>query len=301
MIGALNAQLFSSADGLASFVSGERSTPSFNGNETGLLEDTPHGGVHMLVGNDYDSQGNPVRRGWIGSFVTAALDPVFWLHHANIDRLWQVRLDVGPQHRNPTGDPAWLNTEFSFPTAAGDLVTWEVGDVLDTAALGYEYESMAAPTAAAPVPVSAAASGSDSGRERADVTEQPLPQVLGATTDVPLASHEPVVVELEESVDVGLASDAESTPTTTGRGFLRIEGVRGTAGAPVYEVHLNVPPGETPAEHPELRAGSLSTFGISEASRVDDRHGGEGKTVTLDITSLRDVLVEQGRWQPSRL
>jgi len=83
--------------------------------------------------------------------------------------------------------------------------------------------------------------------------------------------------------------------------YLRIEGVTGTAAAPVYDVYLNVPPGDAPADHPELRAGSLSTFGMVEASTGDDLHDGGGKTAAFDITSVRDALVEQGRWDPSRV
>jgi tyrosinase len=82
---------------------------------------------------------------------TAALDPIFWLHHANVDRLWQMWLDLDPAHRNLTDDQAWLDTEFSFPRVGGGLETWKVGDVLDTASLGCNYESTAAPSAVIPV------------------------------------------------------------------------------------------------------------------------------------------------------
>lgn len=297
---ALNAELFSTADGLTSFGSGERSTPRFDAGEVGLLEDTPHGGVHVLVGNDYDAQGNPVRVGWMGSFVTAGLDPVFWLHHANIDRLWQVWLDLDPQHRNPTGDSAWLDTEFSFPAVGGGLLTLKVGDVLDPAGLGYEYESTAAPSGVVAAPVLVAANAADS-RSARDGEGGPPPQVLGAATQVSLASREPVDVELAEPVDMQRALGSESTGTRGDRVFLRIEGLRGTAGAPVYEVYVNVPAGDTPSEHPELRAGSLSTFGMVEASQADDQHGGEGKSVAFDITSVRNALRQQGRWDPDRL
>jgi tyrosinase len=301
LMDALDAREFSSADGLESFGSGERSTPSFNGDETGLLEDTPHGGVHVLVGNDYDSQGNLLRQGWMGSFFTAALDPVFWLHHANIDRLWQVWLDLDPNHRNPTGDPAWFDSVFSFPTIEGAVVKWKVGDVLDTEALGYEYESTAPPSGVTREALPVAASESGSEGTRSDMAERPIPQVLGATSDVPIAPLEPIEVELVEPVDVRLARDAESIHPTAGRVYLRIEGVTGTAAAPVYHVYVNLLPGEIPEDHVELRAGSLSTFGIIEASQHDDLHDGGGKTVSFDITSLRDRLTEEGRWQPDRL
>ena len=46
----------------------------------GQLESVPHNQVHGYVG------------GFMGSFDTAGLDPIFWLHHANIDRIWQIWL-----------------------------------------------------------------------------------------------------------------------------------------------------------------------------------------------------------------
>lgn len=102
--------------------------------------------VHSLVGNDYDQFGRLVRAGWMGDFATAGLDPVFWLHHSNIDRLWQVWLEADAGHTNPTGDRAWMRTKFKFPKPGGGTFEWEIGDVLDTAALGYKYESVKAPT-----------------------------------------------------------------------------------------------------------------------------------------------------------
>lgn len=102
------------------------------------------------------------------------------------------------QRRNPTGDPAWVHTEFSFPAPDGGLVTWQVEDVLDTVALGYEYESTAAPSGVTPAPVLVVASESVSEPAGADVTEPPVPQMLGATTNVALASREPARIELAE-------------------------------------------------------------------------------------------------------
>ena len=40
------------------------------------IDNNPHGLVHVAI------SGN------MGDFETAALDPIFWVHHANIDRLW---------------------------------------------------------------------------------------------------------------------------------------------------------------------------------------------------------------------
>lgn len=52
----------------------------------------------------------------MGVLQTAARDPIFYAHHANIDRLWDVWLglkidDQDVNRRNPT-DPDWLNSQF---------------------------------------------------------------------------------------------------------------------------------------------------------------------------------------------
>src|SRR5262245_34597697 len=67
----------------------------------GSLENLPHGTVHGVVG------------GWMGAFASAGHDPIFWLHHANLDRLWEVWLHARPGRVNPS-DPTWLNTKFAF-------------------------------------------------------------------------------------------------------------------------------------------------------------------------------------------
>ncbi|MGH3934262.1 MAG: tyrosinase family protein, partial [Pseudonocardiaceae bacterium] len=59
---------------------GGRTTPRQFFGAFGELEFTPHNDVHSLIG------------GFMGNPNLAALDPIFWLHHANIDRLWSVWL-----------------------------------------------------------------------------------------------------------------------------------------------------------------------------------------------------------------
>ena len=71
-------------------VRGNRTTPSFlrikREVEEAFTEDEylpfqgeingPHGGLHMRVGGD------------MGAFDYAGYDPIFWMHHANVDRYW---------------------------------------------------------------------------------------------------------------------------------------------------------------------------------------------------------------------
>jgi hypothetical protein len=53
------------------------------------LDQNIHGTVHVFVGN---GQG-------MGSVPWAAGDPIFWMHHSNIDRLW---VSWNQTHTNPT-------------------------------------------------------------------------------------------------------------------------------------------------------------------------------------------------------
>jgi len=77
-------------------------------------------------------------------FETAGMDPIFWLHHANIDRLWDDWIAMGGGRTNPTTDPAWANRTFTFYDEAGATVSLRVDQILDTATqLNYRYAAPA--------------------------------------------------------------------------------------------------------------------------------------------------------------
>ncbi len=286
----LRAFRYSTPSGAATFGGGVRADLSFDGGERGLLENTPHGAVHTMVGNDFDEFGRLLDPGWMGSFFTAALDPIFWCHHANIDRLWEVWLQADPGHVNPTGDPAFLDTRFTFPAPDGGEVTWSVGQVLDTQFFDYVYESLDVPSALAPAP-------EDEPIRVSEPEEDAMPpQMLGARNDVSLTSPVAVAVAMERP-----SRRRDADDSAPGRAYLRVEGVTGTSAAPLYDVYVNVPEGADPHDYPELRAGSFSTFGLSETSRSDAEHAGEGLTAVFDITDVRDRLEEDGRWDDARI
>ncbi len=84
---------------------------------TDALESNLHDNIHGWVGGD------------MGMVPIAAYDPIFWSHHAMIDRLWWLW-----QVRNGNGDmqPDLLDVVLA-------PFTFKVRDVLNVNALGYDY------------------------------------------------------------------------------------------------------------------------------------------------------------------
>src|SRR5262249_37789626 len=113
--------------------------------------------------------------GWMGSFNTAGLDPIFWLHHSNIDRLWNVWLKRDPQNTNTT-DPQWLSgVRFEFHDETGNIVSLTAADVTDSTAgpLSYSYEDQSDPLVAGPGPAAVTTLAMES---------RPMSEMVGAVT-----------------------------------------------------------------------------------------------------------------------
>lgn len=101
--------------------------------EGGSLEATPHGSMHVRTAGGPD--------GFMFDFVKVGLDPIFWLHHCNIDRLWTAWLRQGGGRANPTA-ATWLGASFPFHDASGQTAELKVSEVVDTRAepLAYVYD-----------------------------------------------------------------------------------------------------------------------------------------------------------------
>jgi tyrosinase len=90
----------------------------------GLLERTPHDQVHVTIA---------------GNMITlmSPLDPIFWLHHCNIDRLW-AEWNAPPRSRPNTSSALWSTfTLRPFNTPVRDLQS--------ITQLGYTYDTLAQP------------------------------------------------------------------------------------------------------------------------------------------------------------
>ena len=117
---------------------------SAQGKPTSSIEGTPHGAIHNAVGVD------------MGQLSKAAYDPIFFAHHANIDRLWEV-------WRGPSDSAHALSEPWDvdgFTTENGTEIAWDFFDVdsneqpyrvsaaktRNTVDLGYTYSKPPKPT-----------------------------------------------------------------------------------------------------------------------------------------------------------
>jgi tyrosinase len=252
-----------------------------NANGRGSLETTPHGTVHGAVG------------GAMGFFDTAALDPIFWLHHCNIDRLWQVWLDLGAGHADPA-ESTWLGTTFEFYDVDGERVGLDIESILDTRALGYVYESTAPPSGTLPLPEPIAVGPVPDGLAD-DIMEEvpmPAPELVGAAQDVAFAEETTISVPLETRAGPLRAAVGPDAGGEEERWYLRVENVTGeNPQASAYGVYLDAGETETP-----LRVGTIAAFGIPEASRSDETHDGTGVTDAFDITDAVRELDSRSEW-----
>ena len=66
-----------------------------------------------------------------------------------------------------------------------------------------------------------------------------------------------------------------------------------------YKVFVNASESEPEAQ--ANYAGLVPMFGLKEASRRDDPHGGSGLTYVLDITDVIDRLKQKNEWDDKNL
>ena len=107
------------------------STPTDHHHQRGTqdtLEAGPHNNIHNALG------GGP----GLMSELLAPVDPIFWLHHANVDRLWDLwtrRERQAGRTAMPDDADRWKREPLLF-FAGGDVVAERY---LETSALGYRY------------------------------------------------------------------------------------------------------------------------------------------------------------------
>ena len=106
------------------------------------LEGVPHGAMHCAVGNGCTAP----HIGWV---PVAGNDPVFYMHHANIDRLWQcwmvreaagAKIDLAWAKANLGMPEAWYEIQYEFADENGNKVYKTIADAFSPEVLAVHYD-----------------------------------------------------------------------------------------------------------------------------------------------------------------
>ena len=263
---------------------------------TGLLEGQPHGTAHVAVG-DGDNGSN----GHMASGMSA-LDPIFWLHHCNVDRYWAEWQAAG----NDTGEMLFDYNE-NFVDANGSFATGtNATGAISTIPFGYTYDTLESAHVAEisghlDIQSLNSVNGSGSLFRNQKATQ---PELLGISTvgQPSLVNIENAILVQVKNLTKALSSDRFfNTPLSLGlprlglepgRIVARFDGVMSPENKSlVMGVFVNCPylNSETPSTDP-LCAGIITFFGAGH------HHDGKmGLSKYVDLTDVIRKLAVDGR------
>ena len=270
---------------------------------TGRLEQTPHNDIHNAVGGSF---------GWMSDPATAAQDPIFWLHHSNIDRIWWIWQNM-PHRTNPT-DPAWSRQAFSFMDVNGNpisIAAIQIQDIVNQ--LGYDYS---------PSPDSLSVGGShpptlppplqrakhdwpdpwpafNISRLDTMVMEETMPELLGATSQSLLLDEDNLNVTLQmDKKAVSHVVNLIGLRQLNQKIFLDLEDLSAEENpGSVYAVYLNLPDNTDEQSKLEYHIGNVSLFGIRNFRDTNETHLEHSLRLSFEITDFLDQQGKDNTWQ----
>jgi tyrosinase len=254
--------------------------PGFNQ----ALDQGVHGSVHVFVGNETNG---------MGVIPWAADDPIFWMHHCNIDRIWASWNAAG--HGNPM-TTACLNKEFVFANPDGKGFKLVVKDFTNTKKCDYAYDQLISSpaqvasaanvlaAAAPPVAVTVAKSSAGpvalgAGPVRVDVKSATPPPAGAAQAVAPLSARLSALPESHKLYLVINDIKADAQPGT------------------LYHVYLDLPEGPAPSD--PFNSNYVGSFNFFDAVPHGDDHSQHAsKPISFDITSVASNLDARGLLKP---
>lgn len=240
------------------------------------FESAPHNLVHNIIGGVMSDMQSPI-------------DPIFWLHHANVDRLWVAWVSAGSGRKMPAlGSAYWSGSHIYTST----LTMARSSTYSTRTTLGYRYQNesfptgLPAPNAARSTPELVQVAPNESAK-----TQPPLGSFRIAptrqTSDQTFAISGAVDISLDDrsiGVQLPLGSESMQALAQIGAGATatlpgsaqRYRSVQfvldnimiteaGKRGGYYYHVYLNLPP--NPSGKPQaIPIGTVGAFEISGAA-----------------------------------
>lgn len=248
-------------------------SPAGNTGFCPVLDGNPHGLVHVYTGGQMN----------MGKIPFAAGDPVFWLHHCNIDRLWESWNRL-PGRTNPT----WPNRLFPFADGAGKGVKVLPAGANRVALLKYQYDKYYVPKKIVPLSAPGPALVAAAAVSKVTKLAAPEPVTLEDRARVQLAP--PSSALATEATPAARSLAAPSAPTRDVYlvlGAIMVHDATDTT----YNVFLDLPEGASADASDPHYAGTLHFFG---AAGHED-HQGDGHKTVFNVTDTVKYLQAKGQ------
>lgn len=267
------------------------------GGTTGRIESNPHNRGHIDIGKSNKNN----KEGLMSDETTAALDPIFYIHHCNIDRMWAA---WNGKNENPK-DSNWLEgptahglSRYAMPMD-GAGTAWHFApknvnstdiDFYGNKIYSFTYDDLSLPSE---VPTSLASRLVNLGKSTPEMSENEsiIPkddrsELVGASAPITLLSGvNETTVQIDntswKSVKDSLR-DA-SNQNLPDEVYLQLENVKGIHNSNSLLVSIN-----------GTFVDSIALFGLRSASEENSQHGGSGLTFNIDITHVIDELYLNG-------
>ncbi len=275
-LGAMRIPFFTSVRGAPGFGGSRTVLTEFDG-EAGALESNPHNAVHVIVGGP---------SGYMYDPALAGLDPIFWLHHCNIDRLWSAWLASSGNVQENGAD--WMDGskvhKFELPDRNGGLFHFTPAEALPGGRLEPVYDDLTAGTGMGAMPA-AEGTGDDM---NATLSSDPPPEsaLVGANAETVTIGAKPVATTIQ--LDEEEAQIAAGGPEQ--RAFLNLEHVKGTSPSGVLSISVQLKQDGAAPTPAAREVTTVALFGLRLASSAEGGHGGNGISVAVDVTELLKQL-----------
>lgn len=259
------------------------------------FESAPHNLVHNIIGG-------------VMADMVSPTDPIFWLHHANVDRLWVAWVSAGSGRKMPALRSAYWSGSHMYTNS----LTMPRSSTYSTrTTLGYRYQnesfparlplaqsSLSTPDLAQATPNEPAATQPPLGSFRISPTRQTSDQTyaISGALDVSLDDRS-ISVQLPVGSDSmqALAQIGAGATASLRAGAQRYRSVQvvldnvmisetGRGGGYYYQLYLNLPP-DASSKSQAIPIGTLGAFEISGAAH-------HGSPVRLRYRIRRAVFAE---------
>jgi len=246
----------------------------------GRIENIPHDAVHGAVG------------GWMASPASAASDPIFYLHHCQIDRLiasWEAQngsvYNWGTGGATPS-QTTWMGAKAPFADETGRYEDKQLSQAASTQTFGYRYDTLVSP-------------------QRIALATRGLPRI--PTHPVQLAALRSGSFSIGASSGTATltpAAGAAASPVTRNRpAVLTFEDVKLVRRPPSpLRIFINLPSGTPPDPTGPYYVGTLNLFKLTPGGMSMSQRGA-GHEMTMPRPDARfevtDILLNQrasGLW-----